>query len=273
MENIIKNLCESVDNFILGKSVLGRNVYGFHIGSKQEKQILLSGGMHAREYISSLFLLKEIEFLKTKTLNGGVYVLPLLNPDGVDLVLNGTKHIKDEKLKNFLLDVNGSSDFSHWKANAHAVDLNVNFDAEWGNGKNNTKVLAKENFIGFYPNSEPENLSIINFLNTHKIDASLAFHSKGEVIYYGFKQDAETLKKNKKIARNLCKINGYTPIKTKHSTGGLSDYINLMLKIPAFTIELGNDFLTHPISERFLPDIFEKNKNLPLKLLACLENN
>ena len=63
MENIIRKLCESVDNFILGKSVLGRNIYGFHIGIKQGKQILLSGGMHAREYISSLFLLKEIVFM------------------------------------------------------------------------------------------------------------------------------------------------------------------------------------------------------------------
>ena len=242
----------------------------FHIGNKDGKQIVVEGGIHAREYISTLFLLKEIHFLKSFDLNGGIYFIPMMNPDGIRMVLDGVDFINDEKLKEILLLINESDDFSQWKANANAVDLNVNFDVFWGKGSQNVKKLAKANFIGYYPNSEIENINFLKFIEKNKVDGSLSFHSKGEVVYYGFKMSGKRLKEEKKMVKNICKINGYTPVKTKNSTGGLSDYLSYFYNIPAFTIELGSDFLNHPISEKYLYDIFKKNKDIVLTFLNCL---
>ena len=76
----------------------------------------------------------------------------------VNLKLNG------KPLKDFILLVNdGSTDFSYWKANANAVDMNVNFDAGWGKGVQNVFCPAPANFVGYYPNSEREVRSIIDF--------------------------------------------------------------------------------------------------------------
>ena len=258
----INNLKSKCENFTIGRSLLGEEICCFHLGEKSGKQIVVEGGIHAREYISTLFLIEEIKYLLNKKIDGGIYIIPILNPDGVRLVLDGADFIQDEKLKNFLIDVNNGEDFSLWKANANAVDLNVNYDVFWGEGKQNVTKLSSANFIGYYANSEIENINFLNFIKNVNFSGSLSFHSKGEVIYYGFKLKGERLKKEKHIVKELSKINGYLPVKTKNSTGGLSDYLSYYYKVPAFTIELGSDLLAHPINEKFLPQIFQKNKHI-----------
>lgn len=270
--NKIRDLKNKVDFKLIGKSLFGEEICVFHVGEYSGKQIFLSGGIHAREYISSLFLIKEIEYLSNRELSGGIYILPLINPDGVRLVLESTDFIADEKLRRFLIDVNGSENFSLWKANGNAVDLNVNFDAKWGEGKSNWKKLGRENFIGYYPNSEIENINIINFLKETRIDINIAFHSKGEVIYYGFEKSKEQLKKEEEIVKLISSLNGYLAIKSVNSTGGLSDYVAQKYDVPSMTIELGSDFLNHPITERYLDYIFQTNKDVPIEVLKFISN-
>lgn len=259
-----------VDYKEIGKSLLGESVGSYHIGDYSGRQIILTGGIHAREYISTLFLIEEIKYLSTQEMVGGIYFVPLLNPDGVRLVMDGTKFIADEKLKRFLIDVNGGKTFNLWKANANAVDLNVNFDAKWGEGVRNIQKLARENFIGYYPNSERENLNIISFLKEIDVAAHIAYHSKGEVIYYGFEKSEEALKNERAIVNIVSAHNGYTPIVSRGSTGGLSDYIAQEYDIPSITIELGADYLSHPISEIFLDKIFQQNREIPKLVLESL---
>lgn len=274
IENQISGLKDynNVDNFVLGKSSLGKEVMCFHIGDYSNNQIIVEGGIHAREYISTLLLIEQIKYLSAKTINGGIYFVPLVNPDGVELVLDGAKNIKDTKLKQFLLNVNNQKeDFSLWKANIKGVDLNVNFNALWGGGTKNLRQISPENFIGFYPNSETEVQNLINLLYKVNPIGTLSFHSKGEVIYYGF----ETLEnwqiiRDYMICEKLCKLNNYLPVKTEKSTGGFSDYVSDKLGVPAFTIEVGNSKLNHPIDINNLNEIFNQNKDLPLKFLQIL---
>lgn len=270
--NKIRDLKNKVDFKLIGKSLFGEEIYVFHVGEYSGKQIFLSGGIHAREYISSLFLIKGIEYLSNRELSGGIYILPLINPDGVRLVLESTDFIADEKLRRFLIDVNGSENFSLWKANGNAVDLNVNFDAKWGEGKSNRRKLGRENFIGYYPNSEIENINVINFLKETRIDINIAFHSKGEVIYYGFEKSKDQLKKEEEIVKLISSLNGYLPIKSVNSTGGLSDYVAQKYDVPSMTVELGSDFLNHPITERYLDYIFQTNKDVPIEVLKFISN-
>lgn len=270
--NKIKLLKNKVDFKLIGKSLFGEEIYVFHVGKYIGKQILLSGGIHAREYISSLFLIKEIEYLSNRDLSGGIYILPLINPDGVRIVLENANFIRDEKLMRFLIDINEGENFNHWKANANAVDLNVNFDAKWGEGGSNRRKLGRENFIGYYPNSEIENVNVINFLRETNLDVNVAFHSKGEVIYYGFEKSRKKLREEEQIVKHIASKNGYLPIKSVNSTGGLSDYVALKYDIPSITIELGSDKLSHPITEKHLDYIFRTNKDIPLEILRFVSN-
>ena len=59
-------------------------------------------------------------------------------------------------------------------------------------------------------------------------------------------------------------------IKTEGSVGGYSDWVSLNLGVPAFTIEVGNLSLPHPITEQHLNTIYEQNKDVPLAALNAI---
>ena len=44
---------------IIGYSMLGKPIYALHIGQYDGPQMIMEGGTHAREYISTLFLIEE----------------------------------------------------------------------------------------------------------------------------------------------------------------------------------------------------------------------
>lgn len=270
--NKIENLqnINGVETEIIGVSTFSRPIFAFHVGNKTGKQVLMEGGIHAREFLSTLFLIEEIKFLAEEyaknEFDGGFYVVPLVNPDGVGLVLDGLDSVQCETQKEVLkLINNGNNDFSLWKANGVGVDLNVNFNAEWGKGTQNVFCPNYQNFIGFYPESEREVLALINFANSIKFDISLSWHTKGEVIYYGFYTlSSEQIERDYNIAVKFSEVNGYQVIKTNGSVGGFSDWVSLNYQVPAFTIELGNSVLSHPLGEENLQTVFEQNKTVPL---------
>lgn len=82
-----------VDVFRVGKSLFGRDVLGVHIGSYTGNQIMLTGAIHAREYVTSLLLIKLVQYTVDKSFDGGFYFVPLVNPDGVALVLEGIESV------------------------------------------------------------------------------------------------------------------------------------------------------------------------------------
>ena len=65
------------------------------------------------------------------------------------------------------------------------------------------------------------------------------------------------------IAEKVAKITGYIIKGTPNSAGGYKDWCIEKLKIPALTIEVGNDNLTHPIKKRHVYRIYRKNKRVP----------
>lgn len=127
-----------VETGSIGDSTLGQATPYIFVGNKEGRCIIVQGGIHAREHITSLLvvcqakhLLKHPELL----LDGGIYFIPMTNPDGVRLAQEGAGFIRNKELKKNLLQINGGPDFSLWKANINGVDLNTNFDARWGQGK------------------------------------------------------------------------------------------------------------------------------------------
>ena len=263
-----------VELFVLGYSTLGQPIYAVHLGNYEGHQIIIEGGIHAREYPASLVVIGMIEYLSEINLNGGIYAVPLANPDGARLVLDGLDFLPCQKLKDYILHINDASlDFSQWKANAMAVDLNVNFNALWGEGAQNVFCVAPGNFVGYYPESEREVRELINFTYNINPALTLSYHTKGEVIYYGFETlSAEQLERDRLIADFISSINGYIPIQTEDSVGGYSDFVSEYLGVPAFTIEIGPASAPTPIPLDLVPDAIERNKTVPEQLLNYLNS-
>lgn len=270
LQKIVNLQDEGLELFNIGQSTLGKNILATHVGSFDGTQIIIQGGIHAREYISTLLMIEQARYLHANDLvtEGGIYFIFLTNPDGAEIVLDGIDNLPCEITKQYLTLANGSDDFSQYKANINLVDLNTNFNVDWGTGGQNTFCPNTENFIGFYPNSEREVQNLINFTTRIRPSLTISYHSKGEVIYYGFAgQSEEDIIRDRNIGEQLSESTGYPLIFTEASAGGYKDWCIRYLQIPAYTIEVGNENLPHPIGEETLPLIFEQNKDVPLLAL------
>ena len=190
---------------------------------------------------------------------GSCWFLPLVNPDGALLSEIGIETVPIDRRK-ALIALNGSEDFSLWKANGRGVDLNVNFDAEWGKGVKNTHVAGAENYIGEQPFSEIETQALKLFTEKIQPDYTISYHTKGEEIYWHFSQSTHTCPRDKRIAEVLSEATGYPLAYAKGSVGGYKDWCIQRFGIPAFTIEAGQDGFSHPLGEDALRDIVEKNE-------------
>lgn len=271
LNRIVSLQDEGLELFNIGKSTLNKNILATHLGSFDGTQIIIQGGIHSREYISSLLMVEQARYLYANDLvkEGGIYFVFLTNPDGTEIALDGLQNIPCEITKQYLtLGNNNSDDFSLFKANINLVDLNTNFDADWGEGSQNVFCPSSENFVGFYPNSEREVQNLITFTQRIKPSLTISYHSKGEVIYYGFTGESEqNIIRDRAIGEQLSALTGYPLIFTENSTGGYKDWCIKNLQIPSYTIEVGSNLLSHPIGEENLPEIFEQNKDIPLLAL------
>lgn len=254
---------------VYGKSECGYELPFIKVGSG-EKSVIITAVMHAREWVGALAALENAESAIEHGL-GTVYVLPVVNPDGLVLIEKGADAFSERK--KFLLDVNGGSDdFSLWKANARAVDLNVNFDAGWGSGRFNVFTPSPENFVGECAFSEAETRALRDFTLAVKPSMTVSYHAKGREVYWRFHQKAEAVGRDEKIASAVAKHLGYEPVKTEcGSAGGYKDWCVRALNIPALTIELVADNFSHPLSLASALEDVRRAKDLPGLLFRLLQ--
>ena len=195
---------------VIGYSAAGREIYAFHIGELTGRQFIAVYAVHGREWITARLAIKHIRRGLKK---GGGWVIPLLNPDGAEISQNKSPL---------------------WKANARGVDINCNFDADWGQGRLNTRMRGSENCIGDEPFSEPETKALKNFTLKMRPYTTLSFHTKGEEIYYEFNGLGDI-----RGAKIIEECTGYSVKKIYGSCGGYKDWCIQKLNIPAYTIECG----------------------------------
>ncbi len=206
---------------VIGYSYKGRAVFAFHTGNPFGKQFIAVYGIHGREWITALLALKHIK----KSASCGGWIIPLANPDGATI---------SEKQNPM------------WKANARGVDLNVNFDADWGTGVKNVRQRGGENCIGDKPFSESESCALAAFTRRISPFVTFSFHTKGEEIYWEFDGEGD-----EDGANILSAATGYKPVRIQGSAGGYKDWCIQKLGIPSYTIECGSDKLKHPIKRLY----------------------
>ena len=235
---------------ILGYTELNRPIYYFDVGKTCRPLIFIHGAIHAREFITADLLIKEVDYLNENLPFGRVVVAPLINADGVKIVKT----------------------IPNYKANAKGVDLNVNFPARWGTGASNKLRRGVSDFIGSAPACASEVKSLMSFTNFLSPDATVSFHSKGREIYFDFNDDV--LKEmHFPYAKELSLLTGYKIKTGLQSAGGYKDWVLQEFKVLSFTIEVGDDDLSHPISLDKSADIFSDIKDVPITLAKMLKGS
>ncbi len=230
----------SVEKRVIGKSLLGRNIYAVKLGDGFPVGIAVYA-IHGREWLTSYLALEHFR----QGVVGSVWLVPLANPDGALLSQKGIGSAL-QKYDGFLSAYSGG-ELRLWKSNVRGVDLNVNFDAEWGKGVKNVRRRGAENYIGESPFSEPETRALRDFTLDVSPSYTVSFHTKGEEIYWYFGQSPHTCLRDFTLAQAVSVATGYPLRQTVGSVGGYKDWCISALQIPALTVECGNDEFRHPL--------------------------
>lgn len=257
----------------VGQSILGRSIPMVRLGAsecegKEEHRVLYIGAHHGMEWVTTTLLLRFIneycellrsdgmaEGVRVKRVNAacGIYILPMLNPDGVDYAINGVP--KDHVLYDRVVRMNGGDDFSHWQANARGVDLNHNYNAGFAEYKkleaeNGIEGGAPTRFSGESPESEPETAYLCNYLRFNEpFGAVLTLHTQGEEIYYT--SGEVVAPESERLGRYLARTCGYALSKPEGlaAYGGFTDWFIREFGKPSFTLECGKGSNPLPISD------------------------
>lgn len=281
----LKETYPFLDVVSIGQSVLGRELYCLKLG-RGKNQVLYNGAHHALEWITSLLLMKFCESYlraydqKVRLLGydigemfetSTIYLVPMVNPDGVNLVINGMD--RSDPLYETLVSYNqGSPSFAKtWQANIHGADLNHNYDADFHKSRDAEKehdIFGPNctRYAGKRPFCEPETRALAQFVSQKTLRLVIAYHTQGKEIYYDF--NGKEPKESYEIGTLLARETGYVLAVPEGiaSFGGFKDWFIDLYKKPGFTIEAGIGKNPLPLSQ--FHEIYRDN--LPAMLLAAI---
>lgn len=236
----------------IGKSHFGQKLFAIRLG-KGEENILMIGSHHGREWMTSSLLMKMLEeyasSYKAKENYGkhsitllnqvSIWFVPMLNPDGVSIQLNGIDElffIRRWKIKKMNL---GSTDFTRWKANGKGIDLNRQYPSGWKEIKQDPSVPSYQFYKGRRPLEAKETMAITNFTKKINPTIAVAYHSSGREIFWNYK-NGKNLERDFQIAKKVSEVTRYQLSKPpKKATGaGYTDWFITSFHLPAMTIEI-----------------------------------
>ncbi|MFD5850393.1 M14 family metallopeptidase [Cytobacillus pseudoceanisediminis] len=251
----------------IGQSVLGKPIQEIRLG-KGNKKVQINASFHANEWITTPILMallnsfllsitnvRPIRGVSTMPLYNSVdlSIVPMVNPDGVDLVLNGPP----PELREEVIAINrGSTDFTGWKANIRGVDLNNQYPAKWDFEKERSEqnAPAPRDYLGEAPLTEPEAIAMAELAKDNQFDRMLAFHTQGAEFYWGF--EGLEPPESQVLALEFERVSGYKAVQYIDSFAGYKDWFIQEFRRPGFTIELGRGINPLPLSQ--FDDIYEE---------------
>ena len=204
-----------------GYSAEGRVLPLIRLGTGRAS-LLCCGTHHAREYITSAYLMYVVNiyahtaaahkrfgiFDMEELLSAcSLYVLPMVNPDGVALVQGGLKAVQQPENVEKMTMVRPS--YCEWKANVNGIDLNRHYPALWDERYMPIDAPASELYSGSLPGTEPEVKAVIRVCRSHAFRAALSFYAKGESIAYADTATAQKTPEALELARRLTDASGY----------------------------------------------------------------
>ena len=277
------------DYRVFGQSAAGRDLYVATLGNPQaEKQFLVSAGIHGREYLTPLLVMKQLEFYLAYYGVGDYngfryadlfeefcfYIVPMTNPDSIMLSQEGIYSVSDAAMRQKIIDTfyrdyqdkytqqTAINEYLKiWKANVNAVDLNRNFDARWSSVNTGMSRPSHKNYKGTQAASEPETQAMVSLTESlSNIQAVLCIHSQGEVLYWDCGQTGTLREATRDFVEAIGLENGYRVIYEQHNDASYSDWCALNKGLIAVTVETGVDACPLPISQ--FEKIWSDNFNL-----------
>ncbi len=240
----------------IGKTIEGRDIWCLRVNStakgaaaSSKPGALYVGNHHAREHLSNevplLFAVWLMDNRGTaevkkyiETLD--IYIIPMLNPDGVEFDIKTGSY--QWQRKNMRVNPDKSI----------GVDLNRNYDS-WFGGEGTSHYPSADTYCGPSAFSEPESMAIKKFVEARKnLKTMNSYHSYASTILYPYGgsndevPDANDQKVFVNMARQMGLLTGYDPQKSSDmyvATGDTCDWAYDVGRIFAFTTELeGNGF-------------------------------
>lgn len=233
-----------------GKSEAGREQLMFTLG-KGEKKALIVGAIHAREHITTKYLLKVIEDYCTAYATTGfygdydikklldtytLYIVPCANPDGLEII-----HSRD-KAEGFVK----ISKLSEYKANKNGVDLNRNFPLAWESINNNVFAPADYYFKGYESGDAKETQNLMKLCEENDFEFFISVHIKGNCIFWGDTYNTTLNSVYKAFADDIADATGLVAVekpteKAKDYGGGFENWFRHTYNRPGICIELSEN--------------------------------
>ncbi|MGN1201892.1 MAG: M14 family zinc carboxypeptidase [Eubacterium sp.] len=267
-------VCDTVD---------GRDVCDIVVGDQQsDNQILIIGAMHAREYITSQVVMRQLcdylsiasgecddEYngISKKALSEDVTVhfIPMSNPDGVSISQFGLEGINNQSVRDFIVSIS-DGDYEQWKSNAEGTDLNRNFDAGWDEYIG-SEGPSSDKYKGTSPGSSYEAAGLIKLTEDYGFKRTISYHTCGALIYWYYKQTDAVLEESKFFAQQISDETGY-PLDSNYQAvdaAGYKDWAVYKMGIPSLTIEVGNETgqgIINPVPITCFDSIWDRNKDV-----------
>ena len=274
----------------VGETDFQRPIWMLTIGTGK-RHVLFTAAHHANEWITALLLLKYAEDLSEAVQNHGIlfgqrakemaeavtiHLVPLVNPDGVDLVTGAIR--PDDAQYALAKDLAGNYPAipfpDGWKANLPGVDLNLNYPAGWLQAREIkfsqgfTKPGPRD-YVGRAPLNQMESRALAELTEALNPDLVLAYHSQGKEIYWKFRD--YFVPGAEELGQVMARVSGYTLADTPYesSFAGFKDWFIQKFRRPGYTIEVGSGINPLPLSQ--FPEIYRDN--VPLLNIAALGLN
>lgn len=260
-----------------GNSAMGKPLTVMRIGTGPT-EVSYNASHHANEWITTPLVLKFVEeYALEYTIDGvifdtparelyskaSLFVMPLVNPDGVDLV-NGALDSGGffQNARRIAMNYPAIPFPSGWKANIRGVDLNLQYPANWDLARE-TKFAqgftspAPRDYVGSAPLSEPESQALYRYTTSRNFSLILAYHTQGKLIYWKYLDYLPP--RSYEIARKMGDVSGYLVEETPIGSGyaGYKDWFIQQYNRPGYTIEAGIGENPLPISQ--FPEIYSDN--------------
>lgn len=277
----------------IGQTVDGNKLYDFRVGNPSaERHLLVFGGIHAREYITAQLVMRQlVQLLSDQSTNGSyeniavrellsnteIHFIPMANPDGIGISQLGLEGLHTEAVRETVRQIAAKdgkalteSYLRQWKSNANGVDLNRNFDALWESYNDHLGHASADHYKGTAPECELESKALADLTRQFQFDATLSYHTQGEVIYWNFGQEGELKNMSLLLANRVSELTGYRLDGNFQAldTAGYKDWAISKLGIPSLTIEAGHG--GNPVDPAQMDAIWRENRDvvpMTLKLL------
>lgn len=257
-----------VSSEIIGRSVLGKPIFALRMGTGP-REVLINAAHHANEWITSPLVLDFLEsfaaaYSRRGTVGGRsadalyravtLYVVPMVDPDGVDLVNGAVDRAGFAKALSIAEDYPDLPFTSGWKANIEGTDLNLNYPAGWEEAKKIKYSMgytgpAPRDFTGSAPLSAPEARAMYDFTKSHDFALTISYHTQGGEIYWRYGEIEPNGSRG--IAEAMAEVSGYSVADAPFESGyaGYKDWFINEYRRPGFTVEAGRGRNPLPLSQ------------------------